>query len=164
MFDSPDFFQRIRAKSTALCVCIFLSICKLSPIWFLLHSCFPPERNAVSPFPHCLFQASRLLRFLDNKMEHFLSYPFWFSCTIPDFALNCTLNHPFDTTWLISPIREQHSLALNPKWFSRLSPLSWNHLSGYQASFRSSQVWWAMGSLTTPTMDLDCQDSSGHRS
>lgn len=75
--------------------------------------------------------------------------------------------HPFDTTWLISPIREQHSLALNPKWFSSLQPpslLSWNHLSGYQASFRSSQVWWAMGSLTTPTMDLDCEESTGHRS
>lgn len=73
MFGSPDFFPCVRAKSIALCVHVCVSS--------YLFANYPPSsffctaasllREMLFPFPRCLFQASRLLRFLDNKMNTF---------------------------------------------------------------------------------------------
>lgn len=167
MFDSPDFFQCVRAKSIALCVYLLIylqiilhlvSSAQLLPSW---EKCSSHSLAVYSKPPDS--SDSWITKWTLSDLPFFILLHNPWLCS----KLHFKSYHPFDTTWLISPIREQHSLALNPKWFSSLKPpslLSWNHLSGYQASFRSSEVWWAMGSLTTPTMDLDCPESTGHRS
>lgn len=94
--DFPEFFRCARAKSTAVCVrmCVSISSCPLTS--FFCIQLLPSWRNYSCPVPLLsILSPQPLLSFLDSKVRrrHFLAYTFWSSPTIQDFALSCTLKH-----------------------------------------------------------------------